>query len=228
MSHTRAPRRKLIVPLAITASILSTLMLSWSLATTLSGFTAAVTTAGNTAGTSTLELSSYQSGYWCYSTAATKVISASNTTSNCVANQFGNSLNRVPGGSSFRTINVTNVGKSTANSLTLMFSTCTSGKINARGGSATDICAKTYANFQEDLSPGCAFPVSLTTKCPTVPASTALGVQGMVGTVYTISTTPWPPNETRNFTVRLSLDSTANNTYQGLDMYGTLVWTLNG
>jgi len=190
--------------------IAATVALTSSLTGTTSGFAATITNDTNTAASGTLLMQEQNANasFTCLSTSGASIGTNSATCS--TINKFGGSTTMVPGTTVVNTANIRNTGTVTANSFTLTpGATCTQSNNGAINGTATDLCAKMQILVQQGST--------------TLYSGTLAGLAGhaafSLGTVAPATTVP--------FTFTVTLDPTANNTYQGLAASLPLTWTFN-
>lgn len=120
------------------------------------------------------------------------------------------------GTSNLVTTNVTfkNTGTASAASFTLAPGVCTKGLNGTPNGSATDFCSK--------------INVTITSGATVVQAKTTLTALAAGGAIaLPAALIPAPGGAAIPFTFVVALDTTADNTYQGLSASQPLVWTLS-
>ncbi|MTD15732.1 hypothetical protein GIS00_17500 [Nakamurella sp. YIM 132087] len=192
-------------PMMVVAGIVGALLLSLSMTGTLSAFTAAITNTTNTAGSGTLILREVGGANSC--------VSSDSTASCATINKYGGSTTLVPSdgvtGVSTTTVNFTNTGTATAASFTLKANACT----QSGTGTATTFCSKLnvkIATGATTLFNGTA--TALATQTAATPIAVTVPTAN-AGSTVAVTFTVW-------------LDSTADNTFQGLQASQPLVWTL--
>jgi hypothetical protein len=224
MSVSTSRRRRRLVPIALISGVAATALLSLSMTGVLAGFSATLINPSNTASSATLLLSeTMPTQTACYSTAAaTQITTNSNT--NCLMNNYASTGSTVmtPGVKLTSSVTIKNDGSGGASGLTLTPGACVTTFGTPRGA-ASDLCAKMYVTIQEQGQTKCVFPVSATAVCATTPTST--GTLGNIGTAA-LASTAMSSAATKIFDVTIMLDSTADNSYQGLIATQPLTWTL--
>lgn len=189
----------------IVAGLASAIVLSLSMTNTLSAFVAAITNTTDTAAVGTLSLVETNSD------GSVTCTGTSSTASSCsTINKYGGNTAMVPGGPAVSTtVNFTNPGTTAAKTFTLTPGACTSTPTPKVG--VGDLCTKLkvvitsggttiYNGFASGLA------------AATIPALTVPG---------TASAT------TVSFTFVVSVDGSADNTYQGTSASQPLTWTLS-
>jgi hypothetical protein len=216
MIRNTAARRMRFTPLALTTVLLSAGLLSLSVTGTLSGFTAAITNSVNSAASGTLTMqetgpNAAGTSVTCNSTDGGSV--STNTATCATINKFGGSTTLVPTTSAnamVQTVTIKNTGTVAANTFTLApGATCTQSNNGAVNGSATDFCSKMNLTITQNGT-------SLFTGTLATFAGSA------TKTLTTLSA-----GSTSTFVFSVYLDSTAGNTYQGLQAAVPMTWTFN-
>lgn len=204
--------RRRFVPIAIATGVLGAVLLSVSMSGTLSGFVASITNGTNLAATGALVMQEQTTGTTPVTCLSTDGGTISTNTSTCsTINKFGGSTTMTPGQTVNTAITIKNIGSATATTFTLKpATTCTQSNVaGGINGTATDLCAK--------------MKVLITSGGTTVFSGTAAGLAtgGQIslpgGVVGGSAAVPF------NFAV--TLDPTADNTYQGLQASLPLTWT---
>lgn len=176
---------------------------------TLGAFNASITNNANKAGTGVLTMQEINSdgSTICNSTDGGSV---STNSANCsTINKYGGSMTMSPNSApAVTTITIKNTGTVSATSFTLSPGACTQSANGTINGTATDFCTK--------------LKVKIVSGATTVFDGTAAGLASggaitLPGPVAAGSSVP--------FTFTVSIDSTAGNTYQGLQASQPLTWT---
>jgi len=217
-SHVSVRRRRIrTTPLALAAGIIGTVVLSLSMTGTLSSFTASITNSADTAGTGSLVMKEAlvsssvpgtQSGATCSSTDGG---SGSSSATCSTINKFGGDTAMTPGGPAATTqITLQNTGTSVVRASALTPGACSQSATagSATTGTATDLCAKIRVGIS--TSDG-ASVFSGTAKELAAKGPIALAAPSGQATVP--------------YTFVVSLDSSADNSYQSLTASMPLTWT---
>lgn len=209
---TAAGKRLHFAPAAVVTGIVAAGLLSLSMTGTLSGFIASITNNTNTAATGSLvmqESSTDPTPITCLSTDGGSVSTNSATCS--TINKFGGSVVMVPGKTVTTAINIKNVGTVTPATFTLTpGATCTQSLNGALNGTAVDLCAK--------------LAIVIKSGATTVFSGTAATLAGALPGAFTMPTPP-VAGATVPFSIDVTLDNAAGNTYQGLAASLPLTWT---
>ena len=212
-SVSRAKRIRL-APMALAAGVLGAVLLSASMSGTLSGFTASIYNSTNTAASGTLimqETTTTGTPVTCTSTDGGSI--STNTATCGTINKFGGSTTMVPGQTVTTGITIRNAGTSPASTFTLTPGpTCTQGTNGGTNGSATDFCAK--------------LNVVITSGATTVFSGTAATLAGAATSAFTMPPAP-AAGVSVPFSIAVTLNSTADNRYQGLSGAVPLTWTFS-
>lgn len=215
MSHHTAPTPKRVrfAPLVIATSVAAAALLSVSMSGTLSGFVASITNANNSAASGSLVMEEKSTGTNPVTCLSTDGGSVSTNTATCsTINKFGGSTTMIPGQSVSTAITIKNVGTVAANTFTLTPGATCSQSVNAAAGfsgSATDFCSK--------------LNVVISSGGTNVFTGTAASLAGSA--VKSLSTAPVAPGTSTPFTIAVTLDQSAGNTYQGLSASLPLTWS---
>ncbi|MGL4339467.1 MAG: hypothetical protein ACRCSP_03455 [Rhodoglobus sp.] len=205
--HAMAPKRRRFTPVAIATGVLGAVLLSVSMTGTLSAFVASIQNSTNTAATGSLtmeEKTTTGTIVTCLSTDGGTIYTNAATCS--TINKFGGSTTMLPGGPAVNTpITIKNTGTVNAATFTLTPGACTQ---TTAVGAATNLCSK--------------INVVLTSGATTIFSGTAAGLAA--GGVITIAGPP-AAGATVPFNFAVSLDTTADNTYQNLQASLPLTWT---
>lgn len=202
MSNHSAPRpaRRRFAPIALLAGAAGVVMLSLSMTNTLSAFTAGIQNTVDTAGSGTLAMQETNSD------GSVICNSSLSTTATCATiNKYGGNLALVPGAAAqTTTVKIKNTGTVTATTFTLTPGACTSSAQTGVTAGAGNLCSKinlvVKANSTTVYS-GTAAAFTLAQTLSSVPAGTTV-----------------------TFTFDVSLDTTADNTFQGLQISQPLTW----
>jgi hypothetical protein len=210
----RRAKRRLAVP-AIVAGGLSSLLLAFSLTPTFSALTAAITNTANTAGSGTLSMQ--ESGPGSAGTTVTCDSGLSSTAASCTTiNKYGGAT---PSSSGYMALypgkvistNVTfkNTGTIEAATFTVKGGTCTPTALTPNGGATlSTVCSK----FTVEVLQGTTSLWSGT--ADTFASGAAITIPGTVAA-----------NASVPMTIKVGLDSSANNTYQGFTILQPITWT---
>lgn len=210
-ASSRPARRFRIAPVALVAGIAAAVMLSLSLTGTLSGFAASITNSSNTAASGTLVMQE-QNAAGSVTCASTDGGSVSTNAATCsTINKFGGSTTMTPGNTVSTSITIKNTGTAAASSFTLTpGAKCTQSANGSTNGSATDVCAK--------------LNLKVTSGATTVYTGTLAGFAGSAASTMTMPAAPLA-GATVPFTFAVTLDSSADNTYQGVAASVPMTWT---
>jgi hypothetical protein len=202
-----APKRRRFTPVAVATGLLGAVLLSVSMTGTLSGFVASIQNSTNTAATGSLTMEEKTTSgpvVTCLSTDGGSVYTNSATCS--TINKFGGSTTLVPGAAAGNTaITIKNTGTLNAATFTLTPGLCT--QTVGGVGAATNLCSK--------------INVVITSGVTTIFSGTAAGLAA--GGIITIAAPP-AAGVSVPFNFAVSLDTTADNTYQGLQASLPLTW----
>lgn len=217
-SHVSLRRRRVrTTPVALAAGVIGSIVLSLTMTGTLSSFTASIANDKNTVGTASLAMkealvSSSVPGTTSGTTCSSTDGGAGSSAATCsTINKFGGDTAMTPGGPAATTqVSIQATGTAAVRTFTLSPGTCTQTATagSATTGSATDLCSK--------------IRVSVTTAGgASVFSGTAAGLAS--GGPITLTA---PSGQTAvPFTFVVSLDSTADNSYQSLTASMPLTWT---
>ncbi|MES2094377.1 MAG: hypothetical protein V4531_11275 [Actinomycetota bacterium] len=205
------PKRQRFAPIAIGAGVLGAVLLAVTTSGTLSGFVASIQNSTNLASTGALVMQEQNAAgtITCVSTDGGSI--NTNTATCATINKFGGSTTMTPGNTVTTPITIKNVGSVAAASFTLTpGATCTQSNSGTPNGSALDLCAK----MNVVISQGAAtvFSGTLATLAGAAPITIA---------------SPPAAGVTLPFSFAVTLASSANNTYQGLQASLPLTWTFN-
>jgi len=210
-STAKSARRR-FAPIAIATGVIGAALLATSMSGTLSGFAASITNSNNTAATGALvmqEQSSDATPITCLSTDGGSV--STNTATCSTINKFGGSTTMIPGQTVTTAISIKNVGSVAASTFTLTpGATCTQGANGSLNGTATDLCAK--------------LNVVIKSGAATVFTGTAASLAGAAASAFTMPAAP-AAGVSVPFTIAVTLNAAAGNTYQGLSASLPLTWT---
>lgn len=175
----------------------------------LGAFTASILNDTNTLGSGVLIMREQLSdgSIVCESTDGGTINSNSATCS--TINKYGGVLEMSPTGDPVSTsVIIENIGTATAQTFTLTAGACTQSNNGTYNGTATDFCSMVNVRILEDgvsIYDGTA--------------------AALAGTTLTSLAHPVPPNMPFTYTFEVSIDETADNTYQGLQASQPLTWT---
>ena len=210
-ASTRAPRRFRMAPIALIAGVGAAALLALSLTGTLSGFAASITNSSNTAASGTLVMQEQNAAgsVTCSSTDGGTV--STNAATCSTINKFGGSTTMTPGNTVTTSIAIKNTGTAAASTFTLTPGTkCTPSANGTTNGSATDICAK--------------MNLKITSGAATIYTGTLAGFASTTASSLTLPAAP-AAGVSVPFTFAVTLDSSADNTYQGLAASVPMTWT---
>lgn len=173
----------------------------------LAAFTASIENSMNGAGSGTVSLQeSLNTTTVCNSTDGGTISTNSATCTNI--NEYGGSLVMVPGQSVATTVTLTNTGTAPVSIFSLTPGACTQSANGTVNGSATDFCSKLDLTIVSGTAS--VFSGTATTFAASAPITL---------------TTPLAAGASQTYTVTVTLDSTAGNTYQGLKAVQPMTWT---
>ncbi|NRG41290.1 hypothetical protein GTU73_16955 [Rathayibacter sp. VKM Ac-2804] len=213
-NHTAKRKRVRFAPLVLATSVAAAALLSVSMSGTLSGFVASITNTNNTAASGSLVMEEKSTGANPVTCLSTDGGSVSTNTATCsTINKFGGSTTMIPGQTVTTAITIKNAGTVSANTFTLTpGAKCEQTANTAAGtlsGTATDFCSK--------------LNVVITSGSTTVYSGTAAALAGSAA--KSLATAPVTAGTSTPFTIAVTLDSSAGNTYQGLSGSLPLTWT---
>ena len=218
-------KQRRFIQLIVAAGLVGAVVMSLAMTNTLSAFVATITNSNDTAATGAVVLQE---------TGATGPAACNSTDNNTINNnsyatcttfnKYGGSTTMVPSNAAGTTntattvVNFKNTGSSPATSFTMAFGAC--GQINngtTNNGSATDFCSKLHVK----VTSGATTVVPDTTAANlALPANATVPLTGaLIPTANSGSTVP--------FTFTTYVDTSAGNTYQGLQASQPITWTLS-
>jgi hypothetical protein len=200
-------RRRRFVPLVWGSSLVAMALLALGVGSTLSGFSASITNSKNTAGSGTLVMEEDGPGSTVCLSSAAGTVTATNSGTCSTINKFGGNTAMVPGTPVTTSITIKNNGTSPANTFTLTPGACTQSANGAVNGTATDFCSK--------------LDVTITSGSTTIFTGTAasLAAGGVINLPAPVAAGASVP-----FTFTVTLDPSADNSYQGLAASEPLTW----
>lgn len=208
-SYKPARRRRSMALPVVVAGGLSSLLLAFSFTPTFSALTAAITNSDNTAGTGTLVMTETSTDM------GTTCTSGSSGSATCATiNKFGGNtassgyMALKPGGSVTSNITIKNSGTVDAATFTMVGGTRTMSTNGSVNGSATQaqLCGK--------------FNLSITAGGTSIYSGTAAAFAGTTTTIGTGVTA----GTTVPIVVKVTLDPSADATYQGLAISQPITW----
>jgi hypothetical protein len=211
-----ALRRLRFAPVVVAGGALAAALLAASTTGTLSGFVASIANSTNTAASGVLtmkEVTSAGATPVCTSTDATTV--STNSATCTTLDDFGGTATYVPGKVITTTVTITNTGTVPANTFTLTPGACVQSANPAAtvSGNASDLCTHMFITIANQG--GTTVVGSTQTSLTSYGTSSALSL----GTLAAGAST--------TFTITVTMDSAAGNTYQGLQAKVPLTWTFN-
>ncbi len=200
------PRRRGIA--VITGGLIASAALAFSLTGTMSSFVASITNSTNSAATGALvmEEKNGDGSVTCTSTDGGGL--GVNQATCSTINKFGGSTTMTPGQSVSANVTLKNTGTVAASTFTLSPAACVQSTNGSPSGSAADLCAK--------------MKVKVTSGATSVFDGTLAGL-GASGPISLSA--PVDPGTSVPFTFTVTLDPSADNTYQGLLASMPLTWT---
>ncbi len=211
MSETTSKKRKLSLPLIVAGGV-SSLVLALGMSPTFSAFTAQITNNVNNATAGTLIMTETSGAVICNSNDAVPVGNTLGTTNaaTCAIDKFGPNTPLYPGQYLTTTVTIKNSGTVTPTSFSLTPGTCTQALGTPNGG-ATLACGK----FNIKVYAGSS---------ATGVALNAVGQQTPSTFTTALALTPPAPGATQDYTFWIQLDSSADNSFQGITINQPLVW----
>ena len=205
----RRAKRGLALPVIVAGGV-SSLLLAFSLTPTFSALTASIQNSANTAGTGTLVMKEVSGSTTCLSTDGGNV--SSNAATCATINKYGGSTKMVPGTAVTTLVTITNTGSVDATTFSLTPGACTAGNNGGTFGTANDICSK--------------MNIVITSGATNVFTGTAasLASGGAVNLLTKLASPSIAAGAAVPFTFSVTLDSSAGNTYQGLNISQPLTW----
>lgn len=202
-------KRKLALPLLLSGAFAS-IVLALSLSPSVAAFTASIANTNDTAGTGTLVMQEVSSDG---KTICNSSDSASNAASCATINKYGGNLNMVPGQTVTTSITIKNTGSVPANSFSLTPGACAQSNNGTLNGSAKDLCAK--------------LSVVVTSGSTTIYSGPLSGFTTQVDLLNKLGTTSVAAGASVPFSFAVTLASSADSTYAGLQASQPLTWTFN-
>ena len=197
-------KRRISLPLVVAGGV-SSLVLAMGMSPTFSAFTASIQNSTDTTASGTLVMQETSGGVTCKSTDGTNGLSGNAATCSTINKYGGTSTLLTPGGAAnVTTVTIANTGTVGASSFSLTPGTCTQSALATLAGSDTDLCAKLH--------------VKITTGSTTV-------YDGNAAAMTAQSLAPLGAGQSAAYTFAVSLDSSADNSYQGLQASQPLTWT---
>lgn len=207
----RSGGRIRVAPFAIGTGVLAAVLLSTSISGSLAAFTSSIANSTNTAGSGTLIMQEQNAtaSVTCLSTDGGSL--STNSATCATINKFGGSTTLVPGQTTTTTVTITNAGTAPAATFTLTpGTTCTQSTNGPANGTATDLCAQLNLVVTDTTTSQVVYTGNLST---------------LAGAAAIPITSPPAAGATHSFTFALTLNSTAGNSYQGLQASLPLTWT---
>ena len=216
-------RRRRFILLIVVAGLVGAAVMSLAMTNTLSAFVASITNSNDTAATGSIVLQ--ETGATgtaaCNSTDGTGGSVSTNAYATCTTfNKYGGNTTMVPSNAAgttntqTTTVNFKNTGSIAASSFTMAFGACTQSTNGASNGSATDFCTKLHVKVVSGATTVQADTTAAALANTTVALPAALIPAASSGT-------------TIPFTFTTYIDSSAGNTYQGLQASQPITWTLS-
>ncbi len=192
----------------VTGGVVASAALALSMTGTMSAFVASITNSTNTAATGALvmEEKNGDGSVTCTSTDGGGL--GVNQATCSTINKFGGSTTMSPGRPVTSNVTLKNTGTMAASTFSLTPGTCTQSANGVPAGTATDLCSKLNVKVTSDSS---------TVFEGTLAALEAGGPISLAAPVNAGTSVP--------FTFDVTLDSGADNTYQGLLASMPLTWT---
>jgi hypothetical protein len=211
MSETTSKKRKLSLPLVFAGGI-SSLVLALGMSPTFSAFTAQITNNANNATAGTLIMQETDGTTTCNSNDATPITNTLGGTNaaTCTIDKFGPNTAMYPGQSFTTTVTIKNTGTVTPTSFTLTPQGCTQ-VLGTPNGGATTACTKFNVK------------VYLGATATGVPLNVA-GQQTAATFATALNLTALAPGVPQQYTFWIQLDSSADNSFQGITINQPLVW----
>lgn len=209
MSENTSKKRKLSLPLIVAGGV-SSLVLALGMSPTFSAFTASIQNTVNTAGAGTLVMQEADStGTILCNSNSTSV--SSNSATCATINKYGGNLAMIPGQTVTTTITIKNTGSVAASAFSLTPTACSQTPNGSVNGSATDLCKK--------------INLLITSGGKTIYSGTAdaMGTTA-IDVLNKLSVSSIAANGSVPFSFAVTLDSSAGNTYQGLQVSQPLTW----
>lgn len=196
-------KRRISLPLVVAGGV-SSLVLALGMSPTFSAFTASIQNIANTAGSGALIMQESAGNAICKSTDGENGLSGNAATCSTINKYGGVGTLLTPGGApNVTTVTISNTGTVAASMFSLTPGQCTQSALGAPAGTATDLCAKLH--------------VKITTGSTTV-------YDGSASAMTALSLAPLASNQSADYTFAVSLDSSADNSYQGLQASQPLTW----
>ena len=216
-------RRRRFILLIVAAGLVGAVAMSLAMTNTLSAFVASITNSNDTAATGSIVLQETGASGTaaCNSTDGTGNSVSNNAYATCTTfNKYGGSTTMAPSNAAgttntqTTTVNFKNTGSAAAASFTMAFGACTQSTNGTGNGTATDFCSKLHVKVVSGTTTGQA-------------DSTAAALANTTGTVPAALIPAASSGSTIPFTFTTYIDSSAGNTYQGLQASQPITWTLS-
>lgn len=201
----------------IIAGAAASVLVALSFSPTLAGFTASITNGSDTAGIGALSMQETNpagTGTTCNSTDGGSISTDSATCS--TVNLYGSLSSMAPGQTVTTDVTITDTGSVPANSFSLTPGACAQSNNGIVNGTATDLCAQATLVVTSGKS---------ATTIYSGPLSTFNA--GAINILSKTSATSVAPGDSVSFTFALTMPSTLNNTYSGLQVSQPITWTFN-
>lgn len=208
------PSRRRRSPILIIAGGVSALALAFAVSPAGAAMTAAITNDTNTAATGYLTMQEADStgAVQCNSTDGGSV--NSNVATCSTINKYGGSTTMAPGDTATTDVTIKNTGTVPATGFSLTPGACTQSAVGSQSGSATDLCSK-------------ATVVVTSGTTPVYSGTLADFATGGLVDLATAGLAPVAPDGSVPFTFALTMPSTLDGTYSGLQVSQPLTWTFN-
>ena len=198
----RARKRGLGLPVVIAGAVAS-LVLALSVSPSFAAFTASITNSTNTAGSGTVAMTESSGSVECTSTG--------DTTTCGTINKYGNQQ-MVPGQSVTTAVSIENTGTVPVSAFTLAPAACTTGNNpNSTVFGTGDLCTKMNLELKSGST--------------TIYSGTLAGFTASQDLYTQLGSTPIDVGDTVDFSFKVTLDSSANNTFAGRQVSQPMTWT---
>ena len=217
-------RRRRFILLIVAAGLVGAVAMSLAMTNTLSAFVASITNSNDTAATGyiVLQETGATGTAACNSTDGTGNSVSVNAYATCTTfNKYGGSTTLAPSNATgttnttTTTVNFKNTGSAAATAFTMAFGACTqTNNGTTNNGTATDFCSKLHVKVTSGSTTVVADSTATALANTTVNLPAAL-----IPAANSATTIP--------FTFTTYIDSSAGNTYQGLQASQPITWTLS-
>lgn len=224
-----APRRRWLRPrlaLSLLAAAGVSAGLAFTALTTLGAFSAQIVNPNGTFSTGSIVLKESAGATNCLSTGAGTTITVANSYNCTTIDTFGAPTGQVAGGSNTQTLTFQNVGSTNASAFTVTPAACAAASAGGTyaGSDTAGFCGKVDVTIENDTGAAtCLYPAQAGA-CPALSSTYTLSSLAGNGAI-SLGALNAGATDTIKFTT--GLDSSADNSDQGLKATQQFTWTLN-